>query len=234
VSVRWLTCRAVGSSVACRSRWGDAHVVKGFAMKFRRWAGQRGVVGLGVSALLVTVMTGCGNSSDTTQSSPTPSASATMSSAESWANEVCGSALTWQQSLQKTKDTLTGGGNLNAQDIHDALNSAMQATDTFVTDLGQLHPPKTAAGSQAEEILTTLSQQIKQQEDVIKAAVGDGSTSLPELLTKVSAVTGAVSTMLTDAGTAVTNLKAIDGGAEVKAAFESAPKCQSLDLSGNG
>lgn len=179
----------------------------------------------------VLALSGCGSSSE----SPSPSSSATVgSSAEAWAGQVCSAAGEWTTAIHAAEDTLSDTANLSADELRGALSDVSDATDTLVTDLGSLQPPQTEAGQQAQQDLTTLSEQLRQQEDVVKKALNDSSASLPQLLAQVSTVTGAVSAMLNDAETTVDNLRSLDAADELQQAFADAPSCQDLQLGTGG
>jgi uncharacterized phage infection (PIP) family protein YhgE len=163
---------------------------------------------------------GCGGS-DGDQSQPQPSA------AEAWADEVCSTVATWKDAVQHSKAMLSDAANLSANDARHALESAAQATRTFITDLEGIGPPDTEAGQAAAEELSTLAGQLEEQAAVVTRAL-DSSDTLPQLLSEVSTVSRAFSTMVTDATTAVENIRGLDGAAELESAFQDSPTCQRL------
>ena len=59
------------------------------------------------------------------------------------------------------------------------------------------------------------------------------SANLQELLAQLSAVTGALSTMVTDASTAVDTIRQLDGADEQESAVKDSPTCQKLSAGGS-
>ena len=174
----------------------------------------------GVVVALALAVVGCGNgdSGDGDQQSGT----------EAWADDVCTAVGSWKDAIADAQTTLSDTANLSANDIRDALDNVATATDNFATDLDDIGPPDTEAGDEAEQQLATLSDKLKAQESVIEDAVGQNSDTLNELLAQVSIVTGALSTMITDALSTVDAIRQLDGATELNNAFENAPSCQDL------
>ena len=165
---------------------------------------------------------GCGGSDGEQQQQPEPTA------AEAWADEVCSTVATWKEAVQHSEAMLKDAANLSANDVRHALTFAADATRTFITDLKDTGAPDTEAGQAAAEQLSTLSDQLQEQADVV-ARAAESSNSLPEMLASVSAVSNALSTMVTDTTTAVENIRGLDGAAELESAFADSTTCQQLD-----
>jgi hypothetical protein len=150
------------------------------------------------------------------------------SEAEAWADGVCSAVGEWTDAVDEARTTLRDPSGLTADDIEGAYDEVADATESFVTDLRNVGSPDTEAGDEAKRQLSTLSDQLQSQADVIERAAGEGADSLDELLAKASTVTGAVSTMTTDALATLDDLRQLDGTHELETAFESAPSCQEL------
>jgi type I site-specific restriction endonuclease len=171
---------------------------------------------LGLVAVLA-LATGCGGSDGDQQTA-----------AEVWADDVCSTVSDWKGAVEDAQTTLRDPANLSANDVRDALDSVATATSAFVADLQDIGPPGTAAGDAAQEQLSSLSDQLQQQADVVARTLNQPSENLQELLAQASAVSGALSTMVTDAVTTVENIRQLDGADELESAFQDSPSCQEL------
>jgi hypothetical protein len=172
---------------------------------------------------------GCASSS-----SSTPSASDTttggQASTEAWAGHVCSAIGHWNTSVSSARSTLSDTQNLSADKLHHALDQISTSTQTLVTDLRQLGPPDIQASDQAKQDLAALGHQIDQQQQKIDQAKNNTS-SLHEALTAASTVTAAWAQMLSDAQATLAKLEGLNGGAELRDAFQSSPSCQDLQAS---
>ena len=95
-------------------------------------------------------------------------------------------------------------------------------------DLGDLGAPDTDAGDEAEERISSLSEQLQEQADVVEDAVGEETQGMAERLADVSTVSGAVAQMISDAQAAVADIRTLDGAQELEDAISSASSCQDL------
>jgi type I site-specific restriction endonuclease len=183
--------------------------------------GRRHLAELGLVAVLA-LATGCGGAESDQQTA-----------AEAWADDVCSTVSDWKGAVEDAQTTLSDPANLSANDVKDSLASVSTATSAFVTDLKDITAPETEAGAAAQEQLSTLSDQLQQQADVVTRTLNQPSASLQELLAQVSTVSAALSTMVTDAVTAVENIRQLDGADELESAFQDSSTCQEL-RAGNG
>jgi hypothetical protein len=166
---------------------------------------------------------GCGDSSDDAEDQQT--------SAEAWAGDVCSTAADWRAAIDDAQATLTDTGNLSADLIRETVDDVATATATLVTDLSEMGAPDTEAGDEAEARLSSLSDQLQQQEDVISGATDESAGGLQNLLAQVSTVTGAIATMLADVSAAVDDIRRLDGAQELENAFQDSSACQELRTS---
>jgi type I site-specific restriction endonuclease len=178
--------------------------------------GRRNLAHLGVIAVLA-LATGCGGSESDQQSAT-----------EAWADDVCSTVSDWKGAVEDAQTTLSDPANLSANDIQAALESVSTATTAFVDDLQDIGPPDTEAGEQAGAQLSTLSDQLQEQADVVTRTLNQTSANLQELLAQVSTATKALSTMVTDSVTAVENIRQLDGAEELESAFQDSQTCQDL------
>lgn len=176
-----------------------------------------------VGALALT--TGCGGSSDGEQQ---PQQTAT----EAWADDVCSSVSNWIVSVEHSQAMLGDKSNLTAGNVRHALKFVADATSAFVADLKDIGPPDTEAGQAAAQQLSTLSDELQKQSDVVTSALDQSSGNLQELLAQLSAVSGALSTMVADTTKSVNDIRQLDGAAELESAFQDSPTCQQLRAGG--
>jgi hypothetical protein len=179
------------------------------------------VASLAVAAMLVASLAGCGDSSDDEGPSAT----------DAWADDVCSSVQDWTGTLSTARDTLSDTSSLSADSIRSTVSDVSRATETFVSDLKNVGAPDTEAGGQAEQELQTLSANLAEQAQVIEDATSKQPAGLDSMLAEVSTVTGAVGKMVSDAQTAVANIRGLDGAQELEDAFTSAPTCKQLTSS---
>ena len=178
--------------------------------------GRRHLAHLGLIAVLA-LATGCGGSESDQQSAT-----------EAWADDVCSTVSDWKGAVEDAQTTLSDPASLSADDVRGALDSVSTATTAFVNNLQDIGPPDTEAGEQAGAQLSTLSDQLQEQADVVTRTLNQPSANLQELLAQVSTVTKALSTMVTDSVTAVENIRQLDGADELERAFQDSQTCQEL------
>jgi hypothetical protein len=184
---------------------------------------QRGAL-LACGALLATLVlaSACGDSGDG-EDQP--------SKTETWAGQVCSTASNWLGAVSDAEATLTDTTNLDADALRGAFDDIAGATETLVTNLGQLGTPDTEAGDEAQAQLSSLSDQLQQQQGAISSATDQAAGSVQGLLAQVSTVTTAVATMLSDIGKAIDNIRQLQGADELEKAFQDASACQELRAS---
>ncbi len=103
------------------------------------------------------------------------------SSAESWANDVCGNLSQWITDVDEAVRSLTAEGlNFDTDDIREAVDQAKGATEDLVDDLQELGPPDTEAGQEAQAELEDLQGVLESQVDSVEQAIdsGDGPLEL--------------------------------------------------------
>jgi hypothetical protein len=177
---------------------------------------------LACAALVVVLTSACGSSDDDGDQ---------PSSTEAWAGRVCASASNWLGAVSDAQTTLTDTTSLDADGLRDAFDDVAGATETLVTNLGDLGAPDTEAGDQAKAQLSSLSDQLAEQQAVISDASDQGAGSVQGLLSQVSTVTAAVATMLGDVSTTIDDIRQLQGADELERAFQDADACQELRAS---
>ena len=185
----------------------------------RRTARHRLVLA-GLGATLALVVSGCSESEDGSGSEPT--------AAESWASDVCSTVGAWTTTVKDARATLSTPRDLSVDEIEATFTELRTATSTLVDELGDLGVPDTEAGDEAEERISSLSEQLQDQAAVVDDASGDQPQGMGELLASVSTVSGAVAQMISDTQAAVADLRVLDGAQELEDAFSSAASCEDL------
>jgi hypothetical protein len=171
-----------------------------------------------VLAAVLVVATGCAGSDGGDE----------QSAAEAWADDVCASVSDWTDAVQDAQTTLRDPANLSANEVTGTLKSVSTATSAFVSDLKSFGPPDTDAGQAAQAQLSTLSDQLQEQADIVTGALNQSSGNLQQLLAQVSTVSGAVASMVSDAVAAVENIRQLDGADELERAFQDSATCEEL------
>jgi len=145
----------------------------------------------------------------------------TVSATVTWADGLCSAVTTYKDSLTQTKDSLKSG--VSKSSLNDAAKSVEDATNTFVSALGDLGTPDTEAGKTAKEAVDNLSTTLQKTSDTVQSAASESS-----LLGAVSVVSAALVSAQTAAKNAVDQLKSTDAQAELEDAFKQAPACDGL------
>jgi ABC-type transporter Mla subunit MlaD len=168
-----------------------------------------------VAALLIAA--GCGGGDDT-------------SAAEQWASSACSAVNTWTSSIESIGETVkqepTRAG------VEKALDDLESSTQTLVDDLKGLGAPETEAGQEAEDAINALADDLDQSLEEIKGAT-DNASGASGVLSAISVVTANLSTMADDASSTIDELQQLDGGQELKDAFDNAESCADLRSTGS-
>jgi len=185
-------------------------------------------VGIFAAVAGLTVSTvACSDDEPNSDSSET----STETSAEAWAGDICTSVSAWTGTLSSAGSTLENPQDLSVNDFKETVTGVVDATETLANDLGDLSAPDTEAGDEAQEALTTLSNNLESEADVINTATADAET-IEELLANVSTITGSLSTMSGEVTTTLDSIATLDGAAELEDAFASAESCAEVNPAG--
>ena len=144
-----------------------------------------------------------------------------------WAGGVCSAITTWQSSITDAVNSVKD--NPSKEGVDNAFNDAKDATKTFTDDVKGLGTPETDAGQQAQDALNELSSDleagVQQVQQAIETAEGAGATGA---LSAISAVSATLSTLMSQATTTFSQLQNLNGGQELKNAFDNASSCDDL------
>jgi hypothetical protein len=165
----------------------------------------------GLTALAL-VAGGCGGDDDQT-------------AAEAWTDDVCSSVNTWAEEIDQTRATFEDPSSLSVDTFTDAIDSVVAATQALLDDFRDLEAPETEAAAEVEAQVAQLSDTLEAQEQTLSDALESDSDSPVELLGKVSAIGAALSAIGTSAQSTFQAIEDLDGGGELKSAFESTDSC---------
>ena len=104
-------------------------------------------------------------------------------------------------------------------------------TSDFVDDVRGLGAPDTDSGEQAKESLDQLADDADANLSAIQSAVDDVSGA-SGVVQAMSAIGAAISTMASQVSSTVAELRQLDVGGELEAAFNEADSCKDLQSGG--
>ena len=168
---------------------------------------------LAAAGAALVLAAGCGGGDD--------DASAT----EQWTSSACSAVNSWRSSVESIGDMLRA--NPTTAGAESAFDDLMRATQTLVDDLKGLGRPETEAGQEAQESVNALADDLDRSIQEMETAVDDASGA-SGVLAAISVVTGNLATMGEDVSSTVDSLQQLDGGEELRNAFEQADSCDDL------
>jgi hypothetical protein len=171
-----------------------------------------------LASFALVALAACGDNADTDEASE----------AEAWADDVCVAVAQWQGELETARATINDTANLSAAALEDAITGVTTATEELAGDLGGLGAPGTEAGDRAREEVTSLSAALDEQRQALADAVTAPASGVEERRDQVSAVVGALRTMVTQTQATVQELRNLDGAEELSQAFADAPGCEEI------
>jgi hypothetical protein len=169
---------------------------------------------LGSVAAAVLVVAGCGGSKS---SEETPA---------SWTNSLCGSLVSWQESI-KSAGSKFKGGQVSKSSLQDAKSSISSADSKLKDELQSLGKPPTEGSSEARSAVSNLSNELKSNVDDIQSALS-GVNSVQDVSTAVSAITTSVSAMGSAFSSTTSQLQSLAQSDPWRKAFQDSSSCQQL------
>jgi ABC-type transporter Mla subunit MlaD len=145
------------------------------------------------------------------------------SSAEDWANGLCGAVASWNAAITSAGTTLKDDPTEDG--LRSAADEVQSATETLSDDLRGLGTPDTESGQQAKESVDELAAGLSGGVDEIEAAVEDAS-GLSGALAAISAVSTRLMAMGDQVTSTVRSLE--DTRGELADAFAEAESCNEL------
>jgi hypothetical protein len=178
-------------------------------------AGSRGVAALrllALAAVALVLVAGCGGDDET--------------SAEDWTNGVCSAFTDWQEAVRAAGESLRSGPTTR-DDLQSTADDLEAATETFADDLRDLEPLETEAGEEAQEALDQLAEDVDQNREDMREAVGDAE-GVEGALEAASSIAETIALTGSQVEDTFRELQQLEGGEELSDAFESSDDCESL------
>jgi hypothetical protein len=175
---------------------------------------RRRLIGSAVVLVAVVIAAGCGGSDSSDADATTE-----------WANTVCSSILTWTNSISLAGETLTSDPSVSS--LQSAAGDVKSATETFVDDLKGAGRPEVEAGDQAQQTVSTLTDQLSADVEAIDEAL-QGLSGVAGLPTAVSSIVTSLGSMGSQVTAAFNSLEQLDAKGELEDAFNQASSCNEL------
>jgi hypothetical protein len=178
-------------------------------------AGSRGVTALrllALAAVAVVIGAGCGGDEEP--------------SAEDWANGVCSAFTDWRDAVTAAGESLRSGAPTR-DDLESAADDLEEATETFADDLRDLEPLETEAGAEAQQALDQLAEDVDQNKEDMRAAVG-GAEGLQGAAEAASSIAATLTLMGRQIEDTFRELQQLEPGGELSDAFDTADDCASV------
>jgi hypothetical protein len=173
-----------------------------------------------VSLVLASLLVACGSGDDGASPEAAPSPTST------WADDLCTSIGEWRQTMAEARASLSDPKELSVADIEAIGRQMADATTAVVADLQDPDIDTDEIHQKAAELADQLERQAQVVQDALQAPGGTAA----ELLGQVSAVTGAVATMVADTKAAVASLDESASGAALDDELASSPACKELGV----
>jgi hypothetical protein len=173
-------------------------------------------------------LAGCGGSSKDSESTTTTTQS-TAATQAAYANSLCGSLLTWKNSLASVAKTFQSG-NLTKEKLKQSATTVSDANKRLADDLDTLGTPPKIGGPKAKAAVNKLSNELNSSADQIEKAA-KGISTAQDALTAVSTVSSTLIKLSTDISTTITELQGLNVAQGWRRAFANSATCQSLSKS---
>jgi hypothetical protein len=157
--------------------------------------------------------------------------SSNATSAEDWANDLCGAISSWTTSIQDAVKPLQSG-DVSKDSLQSSTSDMKDATSTFVDDVKSLGPPDTEGGQKAKESLDNLADELSQGIDDIKETA-DNVSGAQGAVTAMTSIQTTVQKMGTDAQSALSDVQDADVKGELQDALKNSENCKKLQGSGS-
>ncbi len=163
---------------------------------------------------------------DTSSSDDSSDDSSEDTSAAAWVDDVCSSIGEWNAVVADASATFDDPANLSVNAFNATVDSVVSATGDLSDDLSDLGPPDTGAGDEAAGLLTNLSADLESQSTALRDALDPDADTVEEAVANLSAISQSLTTMGTDVTTALADISALDGAAEIQEAVATSDTCQ--------
>jgi hypothetical protein len=149
-----------------------------------------------------------------------------------WADDVCTSLSDWRSSIESL--ATVSGGSLSRDDLRQKLSDAQVATEQLITDLKDIGPPDTEAGTELKQQLQDSADSLQQSYENLKAEAQDAldADSATAFLQGLAKLAPDFQNLLNETASTLDTLQSSDvagsSSDEIKQAFDDAQSCQTL------
>ena len=146
--------------------------------------------------------------------------------ATAWVNGVCTSFTTWADNVNKSLDSVKSG-NLSESSINAAVDDVKSATSGLKSDLQKQGAPDTDAGKEAEDKITTFTDDVTAAQDQVASAL-EGANGLTEMLSAAAAASSTLTSLAAEAKQTFDDLQSLTsaGSDQLKDAFNGSDSCK--------
>jgi hypothetical protein len=155
-----------------------------------------------------------------------------QSAEEKYANGVCTDIGNWKDQIKKSvndvRDQVQSPGTGTLAAISTEVQSAVDATKNFASDLKSRPAPDTDEGTEAKQDLEALGSQAQATVTNVKQTVASlpQNASLSEIASKLAPLAGSLQSLATKSSSTIDSVKAV--GSKMKDAFENSDACKKL------
>jgi hypothetical protein len=150
------------------------------------------------------------------------------SSSAAWANDFCESIDGWRENIEQAAEGLANPTELNEEELDEAVQDAVSATDELLQELGELGPPETEASQQIQSELNDLEAVLRSRANNARKALDQPAESVSDALARLSALAKEFSAAAGAVETAVNDIRELDPAGELREALEDSEACQNL------
>ena len=195
----------------------------------------RRIATLGAVLACTVAAAGCGGGDDDSSSSDsetTAESSDETMPLDDWVDGVCTAVLTWSDTVTTATQDLGNPETLSAETFNEAATATADATRTLADDVSVLGPPDTEAGAEAQEELSTLSDNVSAEVDTLSDATSDESSTPDDLVAQLDTISQALTGIGSEVETSLETIGELDGADELKDAVASSTTCQQVGATG--
>ncbi|MGH3077491.1 MAG: hypothetical protein ACRDPZ_04840 [Gaiellaceae bacterium] len=167
---------------------------------------------------LALVAAGCGGDDESAQSA-----------ADEWAEGLCTTITTWQDSVREVTDGLDDLSSLSQERFEQARDDIEGATETFRDDLSSLGTPETESGEEARQAVDDFSSTLESESADIEETI-DGISGIADLPVVAQDIAASLSSVYSALSTMLASIRTGDAQDELESAFDNADACDDVDF----
>lgn len=148
--------------------------------------------------------------------------------AQSWAGDVCDELNEWTEELRGIAQDAEAEGDV-LETYRERIDAAEDATRDLAEDLADLGPPETEAGTEIEEELQTLADDLRARLALIRTQTEElQAGSLSAFLEGLAAIAEEVESAGAEIRASLDRIGELDPAGELRDGFEEADSCRRL------